>query len=171
MGAVEAGRLGITMTMFSALLTVGMSWVNAKLPTFAAHVSRNERVSLNLIFKSVLKRSMAFTLTGVLAMMAVIKILIVMDIAAAQRFAPLPVFACLSIVTLANCLIFAAAAYMRAHKEEPMMLPSVVVGLLILTGSTIGSSYGVIAMMVIYALVTAGVGLPWTYFLFKRYYR
>jgi len=168
-GAVEAGRLGITMTMFSALLTVGMSWVNAKLPTFAAHVSRNERVSLNLIFRSVLKRSMVFTLAGVITMMMVMEFLIAMDVAIAQRFASIPVFACLSIVTLANCLIFAEAAYMRAHKEEPMMLPSVVVGLLILVGSTIASSYGVTSMMVTYALVTAGVGLPWTYFLYRRY--
>lgn len=171
LGAVEAGRLGITMAIFSALLTVGMSWVNAKLPTFAAHVSRHERASLNKLFKSVVKRSLVFTLAASLSIMAIIAILNSLSVSVADRFASMPVVACLAVVTLTNCFIFAAAAYMRAHKVEPMMWPSVVVGLLTLASASISSNYGVFTMMLMYVLVTICIGFPWTYLLFRRFYR
>ena len=39
-GPAEAGRLGITLAIFNALSIMGMSWVNAKVPSMAAHISR-----------------------------------------------------------------------------------------------------------------------------------
>ncbi|MGV8935114.1 MAG: hypothetical protein ACOH1I_10845 [Gallionellaceae bacterium] len=171
LGAVEAGRLGITMAVFTALLTVGMSWINAKLPAFAAHVSRNERVSLNMLFNSVVKRSIAFTLFATLTIIAIVMVMNSLDIAAVHRFASLPVVICLAIVTLVNCFIFAAAAYMRAHKEEPMMLVSVATGLATLTAAAVGSMYGVFTMMFLYAMINVCVALPWTIYIFMPYYR
>lgn len=35
-GAVEAGRIGMTIAIFSAVSNIGMSWVNAKLPKLGA---------------------------------------------------------------------------------------------------------------------------------------
>jgi hypothetical protein len=169
-GAVEAGRLGITIAVFTSLLTVGMSWVNAKLPAFAAYVSKNERANLNALFNSVVKRSMAFTLAASLTIIVIMLVLTSLDVPAVHRFASLPVVVCLAVVNLVNCFIFAAAGYMRAHKEEPMMLPSVVVGVLTLTVVIIGSRYEIITMMSFYALITVCVALPWTIIIFKRYY-
>lgn len=170
-GAVEAGRLGITMAVFSALLTVGMSWVNAKLPAFAAHVSRSERASLNALFNSVVKRSMAFTFISTIAIIAIMLVLTSLDVASVQRFASLPVVLCLAVVTLVNCFIFAAAAYMRAHKEEPMMIVSLVTGLATLAGAAVGSMNGVFTMMFLYAMINVCIALPWTIFIFMPYYR
>lgn len=171
LGAVEAGRLGITMAVFGALLTVGMSWVNAKLPALAAHVSKNERTSLNTLFNSVVKRSMIFTTIVILTIIAIVAVMTRMEMAAVHRFASLPVVLCLSVVTLANCFIFAAAAYMRAHKEEPMMWVSVITGLVTLIAAAIGSMYGVLTMMTLYTFVTVGLTLPWTLKIFISYYK
>ena len=171
MGAVEAGRLGITMTVFSALLTVGMSWINAKLPMFAAHISRGERSSLNLLFISVLKRSMTFTLIATSTIIFIVFVLTSLDISAIQRFASIPVMLCLSVVTLINCFVFAAAAYMRAHKEEPMMVVSVVTGFVTLGAAALGSMYGVFTMMALYTIINICITLPWTSILFVNYYR
>lgn len=171
LGAVESGRLGITMTMFSALLTIGMSWVNAKVPTFANYVSRKDRVALNMIFKSMLTRSMIFTATSSIVLIFIVQVMYFMDVDVVHRFASTSVVVCLSVVTLSNCFIFSAAAYMRAHKEEPMMLPSAVVGLLTLAGAITGSNYGVVVMMIVYAVITSAVALPWTCILFHRYYK
>jgi hypothetical protein len=171
LGAVEAGRLGISMAVFSALLTVGMSWVSAKLPAFAVHVSRNERASLNMLFNSLVKRSMVFTLIATISIIGIMLVLTSLDITAVDRFASLPVVVCLGAVTLVNCFIFAAAAYMRAHKEEPMMLVSVFTGLATLAAAAIGSTYGVFTMMALYTLINICLTLPWTLILFIRYYR
>jgi hypothetical protein len=169
-GAEEAGRLGITMLVFSGLVTVGMSWVNAKLPAFAAHVSRGERASLNALFKSVVKRSMIFVFVVSMCIILAVIILTRTDTGLIHRFASIPVFVCMVVVALTQCFIFSAAAYMRAHKEEPMMLNSVVIGLLTLLGSFIGSRYDVQTMIAVYAAINVLVGLPWTLILFKKYY-
>lgn len=171
LGAVEAGRLGISMAVFSALLTVAMSWVNAKIPAFAAHVSRGERKNLNSMFISVVIRSMIFTFVTTLLIIGLLLASSSLSGDFMHRFVSLPVMVCLALVTLSNCFIFAAAAYMRAHKEEPMMWVSVVSGVATLAAANIGSQYGVFAMMALYAVVNIFVALPWTTLLFFQYYR
>lgn len=171
LGAVEAGRLGISISIFGSLLTIGMSWVNAKIPAFSAHVSRNERASLNALFNSVVKRSMVFTLISSLIIIVMMLISTSLSIVAIHRFASLSVVICLAVITMVNCFIFSAAAYMRAHKEEPMMLVSLVWGLATLAAAVVGSRYSVFSMMALYAFINVFVALPWTSIIFIRYYR
>lgn len=171
LGAIEAGRLGISLAVFSALLTVGMSWVNAKVPAMAGHVARNERASLNSLFNGVLTRSMAFTLVTVILIVGLMLFYSNSEIELLNRFSSLPVILCLALVTLSNCYIYAAAAYMRAHKEEPMMWVSVVAGLGTLMAAAIGARYSVVAMMIGYTVVNVCIALPWTIMLFIGYYR
>lgn len=170
-GAAEAGRLGITLAVFNALLTVGMSWVNAKVPAMAAHVSRRERQQLNGLFVAVTGR--AIVLTAGAALLVVLALLVLEGLypLAAQRFASVPVALCLAVVTVANAFIFSAAAYMRAHKEEPMLAVSLVTAGVTLVATVMGSGLGVLPMMLLYMLVTVVLALPWTTALFRRYYR
>ncbi len=170
-GAVEAGRLGLALAIYSALLTVGMSWVSAKLPSMAAHVSRKERHELNAVFGAVAKRSMVFMSAAVILLLLGMQGLVLADAPVASRIASVPVLACLSVVTLVNCFIFAAAGYMRAHMEEPMLGVSVVAGLATLLTALLGVEFGVLSMMFFYALVVSLIALPWTVWLFLGYYR
>lgn len=170
-GPDEAGRLGITLAAFNAVLTVGMSWVNAKLPVMAGHISRGERRQVNSLFVAVTRRAIAFTVAAALLLVLALVVLEEALPATAQRFASVPVALCIATVTVTNAFIFAAAAYMRAHKEEPMLMVSVVGGFATLAAVVVGSGLGVLPMMVLYMLVTVLLGLPWTIGLFGRYYR
>ncbi|HTQ35603.1 MAG TPA: hypothetical protein VMH77_01095 [Steroidobacteraceae bacterium] len=170
-GAVEAGRLGLALSMFNAVSALGMSWVNAAAPQFMRHIALGERAALNQLFRRVLLSSISFVLMASLAAVGGVAILKYTGFAIVERVASLPVLACLMLVTVANGFIFAAAAYMRAHKEEPMLLPSVVGG--VITGSLawFGSRYGTLPMMAIYAASTFCLGVPWAALLFLRYLR
>jgi hypothetical protein len=170
-GAAEAGRLGITLAVFNALLTVGMSWVNAKVPAMAAHVSRGERRQLNELFAAVTGRATAFTAGAALLVVLALLVLNGLYPLAAQRFASVPVVLCIAVVTVANAFIFSAAAYIRAHKEEPMLAVSLVTGCATLGATVIGAGLGVLPMMLLYMLVSVVLALPWTTALFRRYYR
>ena len=108
----------------------------------AALVSRSERGSLNALFLGAMKRSMLFVLVGSVAILVGLVVLAKMDVVLVYRFSTLPVASCLAVVTVANSFIYAAAAYMRSHKAEPMMWPSIVSGVLVLVGAVVGSSYG-----------------------------
>jgi len=170
-GAVEAGRLGMALTVFAAISTIGMSWVNAKAPDFTMHIARGERCELNILFKSLFIRStvvIALTSGGVVLIAWYLNQI---GLSAMMRIASPSVLAVLAIVTTVNSIVFAMAIYMRAHREEPMLTQSIVVGLMIACGVYIGSIYGIFVMMLLYLLISTFVSLPWTIWLFSSYYR
>lgn len=170
-GAVEAGRLGMALTVFTAISTIGMSWVNAKAPNFTAHIARGERRELNSLFKALFIRStlaIAFTSTG---FVLVAWYLTQIGMPLMTRIAPPSVLAVLAVVTTVNSMIFAMAIYVRAHLEEPMLTQSVVGGLLVACAVYIGSIYGVLTTMLLYMAICMLFLLPWTIVIFNRYSR
>jgi hypothetical protein len=170
-GAVEAGRVGLAFALFSSIQTLGMSWVYAKGPAFASLIGSNDRVTLNRTFVGASARSFLFVLAASLGLLGMVWILGRMGSPIVARVADLRVLACLGAVTVANSLVFAAATYMRAHKEEPMLVPSIVGG--VLTGSVVvlAAPRGTFLTMFLYMLITVAVGLPWAGILLRRYYR
>jgi len=168
-GAVEAGRLGMALTVFSAISTIGMSWVNAKAPNFTMHISRGQRRELNVLFKALFLRS-----TIVIALTCVGSVLVAwylnqIGLPLMKRIASPSVLAVLAITTVVNSMVFSMAIYMRAHREEPMLTQSIVVGLMIAFGVYIGSIYGIFIMMFLYMLIVIIVSFPWTIWLFLKY--
>ena len=170
-GAVDAGRLGLSLTMFNAISTVGMSWVNAKMPELVRHISRDERPALNALFKRVFFRSWLVVVGMSVAVVCGAVLLARLDHAVAVRIAPLPVLCCLAWSTAVNAGVFGMAVYMRAHREEPMLMVSVVTAVLTAAAAFLGVRFGMLQMMLLYTLIGTAVGLPWTLILFRRYYR
>jgi hypothetical protein len=170
-GPIEAGRVGLAFGVFSSIQTLGMSWVNAKGPVFASLIGSNDRGTLNRTFVGATARSFAFVLAASLSVVAAVWLLQGIGSPVATRVADLPVLGCLAAVTVANSLIFAAATYMRAHKEEPLLLPSVASGALIGGAVVLASSRSVLLTVFLYMLVVLFVALPWTALLLRKYYR
>lgn len=170
-GPVEAGRLGITLSIFNAITTMGMSWVAAKAPNFSTLIALGQRKELNRLFVSVLRKSFIATTVICLTFLLVIIGLHAMEFTLADRVASMPVLICMTLVTLANTVVFSTATYMRAHKEEPMLCNSVTMGIAMLTTVWIFSQASVLAAIVSYTLLALGLGLPWTLLIFfRRYY-
>jgi hypothetical protein len=170
-GAVEAGRLGMAMTVFNAVSTIGMSWVNARSPNFTMHIARGERQALNMLFRSVAVRSSVATTALALLVLATVSVIAQVGAPAASRIAAPAVLACLAWVTVVNSVIFAVSVYMRAHREEPMLAVSIVTAALTAAVAWFGSRGGVLPMMAWYAVVVTVVPLPWSLLLFSRYAR
>jgi hypothetical protein len=170
-GPVEAGRLGLALSAFNAVSTIGMSWVNAKAPQFTMHIARGERGELNALFRHVIVRSTLATACLCAAVVLAAAVLARLGVPAMSRIAPVPVLACLAVVTVMNCIVFGSAAFMRAHREEPMLPVSVVTGALTAGVAFLGSRAGLLPMVAAYALVTGLVSLPWTLALRLRYAR
>jgi O-antigen/teichoic acid export membrane protein len=170
-GAVEAGRFGIAMTVFNALAAVGTSWIYAKTPTMAMHIARGERRELDAIFFAVFKRSLTFTTAAAAGVVLFASLLTWAGVRQMSRIASPGVLCCLALVCVTNCVIFSLAAYMRAHREEPMHGVSVTGAIATVLVAYFGSKLGVLPMSMAYLVLTAGVMLPWTVALFRRYRR
>jgi hypothetical protein len=168
-GAAEAGRLGIAMAIFNAVTTVGLSWINAKAPTFTMHISRGESAALNRLFRAVALRSIVVTAAIAFSVVAVDWFAARHGIAAAARVAPPDALFWLAWATVVNVIVYAAATYMRAHREEPMVPVSVVAGLLTVAMLYATAASSLATMMMMYAAIGTLVGLPWTALLFRRY--
>lgn len=171
-GPVEAGRVGMTLSIFSSVTILGLSWVSAKVPDFSMLIARGQREELNRLFGTVLRKSFIATAFVCVSFVLVVAGLHALDFAPANRVASLPVLICMTLVTLANTVIFSLAAYMRAHKEEPMLWNSVTMGVAVLTTVWIFSQVSVLATMAAYTALVLIVGLPWTlHTFFRHYYR
>lgn len=170
-GAADAGRFGIAMAVFNALAAVGTSWVYANTANFAMHIARGERRELNVLFWSALRRSVLFTTLVATCIVLAVAALDSLGVSQMKRIAEPSVLACLAVVCAANSIIFSVAAYMRAHREEPMLCASLfgatATGLL----AYFGSMHDVFLMSLLFAILTVGVLLPWSLLLFFRYYR
>lgn len=170
-GAIEAGRLGMALTVFSAISTIGMSWVNAKAPNFTMYIARSERGELNALFKAVALRSIIGTSAVSFAAAGVAWVLGYFNVPQMSRISSIGVLVALALITSSNSVVFAAATYMRAHREEPMLPVSLVTA--ILTAATVyfASRIGVFPMIIGYAGITIFLALPWTVYIFLNYYR
>jgi hypothetical protein len=169
-GAVEAGKLGMALTVFSSISNIGMSWLNAKAPNFTMHIARGERRQLNILFRALFIRSTAATILLSAGVVLVAIDLNSLDQSIMGRVASPDILAILAAVTVANSLVFAMAMYMRAHREEPMLTQSLVFGMLTVLIVYFGSKVSIFAMMFSYMLACIFISVPWTVHLFRRYF-
>lgn len=169
-GAEEAGRLGMALQIFTAIQALGMSWISARGPFFGQMISRGNRYDLNRNF-----RRYALNATLATALLATVTVVALTNMdqlgfALASRIPTIGGLACLAAVATANTLIYAAAAYMRAHKEEPLMISSLAIGALTFVAALVGAREGSYLTIWLYLAVTLLVNLPWTLWLFSTYY-
>lgn len=167
-GAVEAGRLGMAMTVFSAITSLGLSWINAKTPNFTMHISRGEFAALSRLFKAVSLRSVVATGLPSFLIVALVSLGTHYDIGLVNRIAPADTLLWIACAATVNTAVYAGAAYMRAHREEPMLPVSVVSALLTFAVVTL-LRHDVTSMMLGYAAISVCVSLPWTFLLYRRY--
>lgn len=168
-GPVQAGRLGLALTVFSAVSTVGISWIAAKIPTFSGHIARQERTALNTLFDHQLRRSLGATLVCSLGVVIAIYIAGQFSPKVLDRLPPLSCLLMLAVVTVTNAAVFAMAAYMRAHKEEPLLFQSIVTAVLIGVGVFISAHHSLEASVAAYTGATLFVSLPWCALIYAKY--
>ncbi|HEN3589684.1 TPA: hypothetical protein U5E11_004328, partial [Yersinia enterocolitica] len=169
-GPIEAGRIGLTLATFSAMLSLSMSWVTAKSPTMARLIAENKKTELNSLFISLIKKSGALNFLISFFFLICVYFLEKTHIDIVGRIASFDVLILLFIISLANHAIFSMAVYMRCHKEEPMIWNSLITGVLALPFIYFFSKVSSFATIASYGAIMIFVSLPWCYMLFHKYY-
>jgi len=161
-GAVEAGQMGMSISIANALMAIAVAWINTKSPGFGALVARGDYRNLDRSFALTLSRSLSvMTLVGV-GLCLVNYFIHTEQVQYANRILdPLP-FSLLMLATIFAYVTYAQASYLRAHKEEPFMLISLISAAII--GSltvVLGKHYGATGLMAIYVAVYGFIGVGW----------
>jgi O-antigen/teichoic acid export membrane protein len=161
-GSIEAGQMGMSIAISNALISVPMAWMNTKAPSFGALVARGAYVELDRLFALTLSRSLG-------VMVALGSVLCITDyfihienIYFSNRVLDWLPFCVLIVATTLNYVSYCQSAYLRAHKEEPFLVTSLVSAVLIgvLTFALV-RNYGAMGIMSGYLAVCAIVGIGW----------
>jgi hypothetical protein len=167
-GPAEAGKIGVTLSIFTTLHLLGSSWISAKVPILPTLIAHNDFISLNKIFKKALTQSLLYTSLLCLVAIFVIYYIGIYEIFPSQRLAGIDIAILLAIVAICNTTIYSLAVYMRAFKKEPMLFNSLTMAALIPYSVYISSEISVTHAIFSYAALTFFLSLPWTLILFYK---
>lgn len=127
-GPGVAGKMGMSLQIIGAMNGAAMAWITTKTPTYGKLVATKQVYALDTLFFRGLAQSFGFLMAGVISVWLILFYLSTTGSPYAARVLPLPLFSLLLLVCLANHIVFAEAAYLRAHKLEPFMVLSVLTG-------------------------------------------
>lgn len=166
-GAAQAGQMGMSLNIASAISSIAIAWINTKAPTFGNLVASKQYAELDILFARILKQSMLVVILGGMCALTLKYLMTYFGSSFAERILPIFPFSLLLLVAIVNHVVFAEAIYLRSHKREPFMWVSLAVGLSICI-STIyfGKNYGATAMMIGYLLICTA-GLIWGTLIFR----
>lgn len=161
-GATEAGKMGVSFSIASALMTIPMAWMNTQSPKFGMLISKKDYKNLDNIFYLTLIRSLAVMILIAITLCIISYFAHIKNFTYSDRvLEPLP-FAFLMVATVLNYVTYAQSAYLRAHKEEPFLLVSLVTAVSITTSTFyFVKQYGSLGIMFGYLTVSTVVGFCW----------
>lgn len=174
-GPVVAGKFGMTWTVLGAISGVANSWTAPKIPQFAILIAKKNYEELNKAFWKLVKLIFVISFLLSLTTWVLVVVLPHLNIPIATRLSerllsPTP-FAILLMAQLLVILSGPFAAYMRAHKEEPLVILSIVGGVLIGASTFFfGKYYSVLEMAIGYLSINAVI-IPLIIFTWHRFRR
>lgn len=171
-GAAAAGQVGMSLQIFTAFNGLFIVLITARTPTFTRLIALGQREELRRRF------GQAFVQSAVLLAVAVSALPLVLYVGAQllprllERIVPWPYLLPLALTCLGNHVLFAEAAFLRAHRREPFMTLSAASGVLtaIAAGGLI-TALGLPGAVFAYTGVTLLFTVPWGTAIFLRYWR
>jgi hypothetical protein len=167
-GDVDAGRMGMTWTVLIALQAAASSWVDTRRPKFGQLVANGSFDELNALFFRCTSLSVAMLTAGVIAFCGVLTALPYLDWSIAEKLSAAFVSPQSAAVLSLGILVFqipnCQTIYVRAHKREPFLIPSLIVSACVATSVTVlGVKYGIAGAAIAWTCVVVVVQLPlWT---------
>jgi hypothetical protein len=166
-GPVEAGKIGISITLWTGALTFSNIWLSVVTPKMNIHVSKKEWQDLDRLFFRNLGLSAGTFLAGAACVFAFL-------LYGQGRFAIAERFVSpLSMLFLAGgwwlqVVVNGLAIYLRAHKEEPLVVPSVATALYIVAATYLSARYLAADYFFLGFFSSYVWGLPWVIWIFNK---
>lgn len=160
-GAEAAGKIGMTWQIVAMLQTVATAWLHTKVPQFGRLIASKQYDELDRLWRQTFMVTSGILLTGVGVILIVVLTLHFVSPTLAERLAePFPT-TLLLMAAIASHVVQCEAAYLRAHKREPLLIPGILSGILSgLVIWTLGRAYGVSGAAFGYFFVMTFISLP-----------
>lgn len=168
-GPVVAGQMGMTLALAAAVQSMGLAWISTKVPTFGILVARKDYQILDRLWLKMSLVSMAVVIIGLANAWILLWGLNALDVSLAKRMLPLLPSGLFFIATVLMQITQCEAAYLRAHKKEPLVAVGLVSGLAIgFLVWQMGSRFGPTGAGASYLGVISFCIVPWITYIWFR---
>ncbi len=158
-GAVEAGQIGMSLSVAGYLPTLALAWTSTKAAPFGQMVSRRRIAEVrNYFFRTFRQSSAVLAVMSVVCEAAVVGLHHFLPSLAGRLVAPW-VFALLILATGGRFATQTMAIYLRSFKREPFLVQSIVVAALTLLFSiVVVRAWGSAGIAFVFLLCTGIIG-------------
>lgn len=166
-GAELAGKVGISMSLCSAVYSISSVWTYINTPKMNMYAAQKKWNSMDkTLLKGVVLSCITFLIGGVFVLTVLLRYQTKVPIL--SRFlSVVPIFTLLC-AWFIQIIVNSIAIYLRAHKQEPFMILSVVSGIYILVSTFIIVRYLSINFLFIGFFTAQVLGLPWCISIFYK---
>ncbi len=171
-GAIVAGQMGMTLTALNAISAFSMSWLNTKIPSYSKLIAHKEYNKLDYLFNKTLRQMWFVCMFLLSVFFLVLKMFRVLNISIgdgllADRFLDSLPLVLMMIPIVINQFNNSWATYLRCHKQEPLLLYSIVAGVLSMLSTLLfGKLYGLYGVTIGYFTIRL-LMIPWIYSIYK----
>ena len=166
-GPVVAGQMGMTLNVLNAIQTFALSWQNTKIPAYSGLIELKKYVELDDLFNKTMKQMNLICMGLLTAMFVGVYILRITGFELSGNMLGNRFLDYFPMILMMSSLIisintYSWATYLRCHKQEPILLTSVVVAILCTISTLLlGHVWGVIGITCGYFAIRLCVSLPW----------
>lgn len=167
-GAVVAGQMGMTLAVLTGIFSLSFSWMSTKVPVYSGLIAQKKYIELDFLFNKTLKQSSAINGLGLMTFIILVYGLRSFNVPLGNRFLPYFPLILMMIPIFINQFVASWSTYLRCHKREPFLIPSIV-GAVATSLSTVflGKYFGVVGMTMGYCLITFFAGFVWGLIIFR----
>lgn len=167
-GAVEAGQMGLSLSIMAAISAIAIAWVQTKGPTMGRLIASKDFKALNRVFFPAFVQVIFVSSFIALMLDVCVWLLNFIHSPYAGRLLPLAPFSLLSLGVVFNAMITCLAIYLRSHKEEPYLWISVAMAIALTTiAVTMAKYYNASAVAVCYCFCMGFFLIP-AYWIFQK---
>jgi len=159
-GAVEAGRMGMSMTVSTAIAVLGLSWVNTKAAPFGQWIAAGDYRRLDAVFFKSLAQSTVLIMMLYIVFGVAVYLAQSHHIAVSMRVLPIGTLIVLFGANLLNHVVNSQAIYLRSHKREVLMPSALLSGVATLICTRLlAPHYGALGVSIGYLFTSLVFGL------------
>lgn len=168
-GAKVAGQMGMTWAIVSMIGSVSYPWITTRMPQLGILIAHHQYAELDRLFSRLFRITVGIAAVLSLVVWLLIYGLHLSDLKIGDRLLSMLPVTLLLIHRILNVMIDDMALYLRAHKREPMMIPSVVGAILAGTSTwLLGAAYGPTGAAAGFLALGIIWGMPSCLFIFFR---
>jgi hypothetical protein len=167
-GPVTGGQFGLAMSLMNLLIAITSAWPMSHAAHYSTLIAKGESDTLRREFPRLLWASTALAVVAAASTIGVLWWTRQRGFTFALRLTDPATTAIILAAAVAHHIVVCFAMFLRAEGREPLLIPSVIGGVVTVSAIWLAAHFGTATDIAIVNLVLAAGGIPIAFFLLRR---